>query len=784
MSRNTSRESSSQPGLTAVVISSVLVDNDRAALVSALEHLHTYWERYFNKGSFRIAPEGESLSAELRILIGTGETLPEIANLENEERIAKLSLEPESFALDITKVDGQQLAVLRSVDRLGLQYAVYGFAEYFLGMRFVHPHFDVGPEEPPAPTELQIVEKPSMSLRVLYETSHVNGGWLRGTRRQKAHFSDIGAWRLEDWAGNHERMHLYVDWAVKNRANVIMYDDTFLDENLKTVSDAIWDYMDLLGLKTILDVNPGHCLHDFPGISDNDFCQPTESIGKQYPSPLCIEKPGFWKVVEKKLDIAEAHAHRLAGLVCFWDEGALGWGALEGAGDGSYSTLSGILLDNVTTRFVEPILFHGGCVTCGDQPNTRKWSKLLDHLNGPKGTVARGLPAVGMGRAHCGIADPDDALIAREVIPHLPSGSLNYVTAESNSQGADRIEAWPQLIDEANAADGGDRRVFMRRELTYGCEGDFPLVHPTSLDRTDDDFRIFTQYASTSTCLGGVYTFHSMGWLLAWYSLRKQWQPSGAWTDRLTSELTGSMGEDAIHLAVSIFEAMRDIQLYEGLEEGEYVTYYSRWGLDLHKLAPETLKGESPFALSPEEGFCPFIRIVAEGAEDKQKLYTSGNCSPAEKRLQGLRTKLGRVESEVKNMETMLFTRRDRSFWDEHLIQPLRWTAAFLKSRVALALTYCSYTKVREWVAQGKDASGLVSEGEALTREALEAQNLYVCLRPGFSMVDYPKEVNPEVIRHLIDEWRNLITHPEQCLDLPLLNFLDRAERHVENRKA
>ena len=784
MSRNTSRESKNQSGLTAVVISGELADNDRAALDSALEHLRTYWERYFEPGSFRIAPESDGGSADMWILIGTRETLPEIATLENEGRIEKLSLETESFALDITSIDGQQLAILRAADRLGLQYAVYGFAEHFLGMRFVHPHFDVGPEEPPVPSELQLVEKPSMPLRVLYETSHVNGGWLRGTRRQKAHFSDIGAWRLEDWAGNHERMRLYVDWAVKNNANVIMYDDTFLDENLKTVSEAIWNYMDRLGLKTILDVNPGHCLPDFPGISDDDFCQPTESIGKQYPSPLCIEKPGFWKVVENKLKIAEAHAHRLAGLVCFWDEGAIGWGALEGAGDGSYTTLSGDLLDNVTTRFVEPILFHGGCVTCGDKSNALKWSQVLDHLNGPKGTVTRGLPVVGMGRAHCGVADPDDALVAREVVPHLPPGSLNYVTAESNSQGADRIEAWPRLIDETNAADGGDRRLIMRRELTYGCEGDFPLAHPTSLDRTDDDFRVLTQYTSTATCLGGVYTFHSLGWLLAWYSLRKQWQASGVWKDRLTSELTGSMGEEAIHLAVSVLETMRDIQLYEGLEVGEYVNYYSRWGLDLHKLAPETLTGESPFAQSPEGDFQPFIRIVAEGAEDKQELYTSSNCAPAEKRLRGLRAKLGRVESDVERLEAMLFTRCDRSFWEEHLIQPLRWTAAFLKSHTALGISFCNYVKVREWVAQGKDTSDLVTEGEDLSREALEAQDLYVRLRPGFSMVDFPKEVNPEVIRYLIDAWRALITHPEHCQDVSLLAFLDRAELRGENQKA
>ena len=777
MSRNTSRKSDSRPGLTAVVTSGELVDNNRAALVPALEHLRTYWERYFDKGSFRIAPKGDGGSADLRILIGTRETLTEIDTLEKEGRIQKPSLEPESFALDITSVDGQQLAVLRAADRLGLQYAVYGFAEHFLGMRFVHPLFDVGPEEPPAPTELHLEEKPSMPLRVLYETSHVNGGMLRGTKRGLAHFSDIGAWRLEDWAGNHERMRRYVDWAVKNRANVIMYDDTFLDENLKMVSEAIWKYMDRLGLKTILDVNPGHCRRDFPGISDEDYCQPTEIIGKTYPPTLCIEKPGFWKVVEKKLEIAKAHAHRLAGLVCCECEGAIGWGAMEGVGDGTYSTLSGGLTDNCTTRFVEPILFNSGCVTCGEKPNVWKWAQVLDRLSDPKGTVAWGLPTVGIGRIHCGIADPDDALVAREVVPHLPPESLSLVTCEPNCNGAERLEAWPQLIDEANAADGGERRVILRRELTYGCEGDFPLAHITSLDRTDGDFRVFTKYRSTASCLGGVYTFHSLGWLLAWYSLRKQWHAASAWKDRLTSELTGSMGEGAIRFAVSVFEALRDIQLYEGLEEGEYVTYYSRWGLDLHKLAPETLTGDSPFAQSPENG--PFIRIVADGAEDKQGLYTSSNCSPAEERLQGLRAKLGRVESDVECLETMLFARRDRSFWEEHMIRPLRWTAAFLKSRAALALSFCCYTKVREWVAQGKDPSDLVSSGEDLSREALERQDLYICLRPGFSVIDYPKEVNPEVIRYLINEWRKLITHPEQCQDGSLLTFLDRAERQA-----
>ena len=65
-------------------------------------------------------------------------------------------------------------------------------------------------------------------------------------------------------------MRHYVDWAVKNRANVILHDDTFLDPSLKTVSEEIWEYMDRRGLKTILEVNPGNEYGGHSGVTEED----------------------------------------------------------------------------------------------------------------------------------------------------------------------------------------------------------------------------------------------------------------------------------------------------------------------------------------------------------------------------------------------------------------------------------------------------------------------------------------------------------------------------------
>jgi hypothetical protein len=110
-------------------------------------------------------------------------------------------------------------------------------------------------------------------------------------------------------------------------------------------------------------------------------------------------------------------------------------------------------------------------------------------------------------------------------------------------------------------------------------------------------------------------------------------------------------------------------------------------------------------------------------------------------------------------------------------VQPLRWTAAFLRCRTALSLSYCCYVAAQEQVRGREDATSLLVEGEILVREALNMQDLYIRLRPGFSYSDYPHEIRQETIRSLLMAWRKLVDNPDACLELDLCQFLDRAEQ-------
>jgi len=117
----------------------------------ALDDLRVYWEKVFGAGSFLLDDEQPERRADMDLLIGVPENLPGIAALAKQGKIAAVERSDQGFALDLFTSGKQRTAVLRAADRLGLQYAVYGFAEQFLGVRFVHPLLDLQPEKPPMP---------------------------------------------------------------------------------------------------------------------------------------------------------------------------------------------------------------------------------------------------------------------------------------------------------------------------------------------------------------------------------------------------------------------------------------------------------------------------------------------------------------------------------------------------------------------------------------------------------------------------------------------------------
>jgi len=312
-----------------------------------------------------------------------------------------------------------------------------------------------------------------------------------------------------------------------------------------------------------------------------------------------------------------------------------------------------------------------------------------------------------------------------------------------------------------------------------------PIVPFTGLDRIDDDARVFGKYKSAATTFGGVYVFHSLGWLFTLYSMRKQWQTGKDWKTWFRGFFKGLLPDAFIDTFLHVAAILQDIELLEGLEPGEASSgYYCYWGLNLARLAPDTLPAEGDLRAVGRwwDGTWPSgkMRLVKAGAADREGNYTSERCAPALRRLASLRSKSEHVFERLRILKENLPAGEDSEVWNDLVLQPLRVAARFLECRILLAQSYLTYISMRERVLQGNDAAADAGKGEALCRQALEAQDDYIRLRPGFNLLDYPEEVNPDTLRNLVALWAKLSREPRLCRDLDICQFLDRAERGTE----
>jgi len=433
-----------------------------------------------------------------------------------------------------------------------------------------------------------------------------------------------------------------------------------------------------------------------------------------------------------------------------------------------------------SAHFRQPVLSKGGgCTTCGHLENVDKWVKHLDYLR--SAAAARGLPPAGITRTFWGIADPDDGMVAERVVPHLPPDSVTSVSCLPGCHRSERVEAWPRLVDKANAADGGDRRIIVHHELIYSCGSDVPVVPFTNLDRVDDHFRVLGKYRSFAGFLGGTFVYHSMGWLLTLYAQRKQWQAELDWKSWIPTYFAGLLGREFADTLLDTMLTLKDVQVLEGLEPGEEPGgYYVRWGLSLHRFAPDALPADGPLRTNDQAG-PKFPRLVHAGSADADGIYTSQRCAPALKRILSMRAKLDRAFDGIARLSQSLPAGVDGPQWNELVILPLRVTARFLQARLLLAQSYLTYIRLRENHLAGRDTAADAVEGLNLCRGALDAQAEYIRLRPGFCRF-YPMEINPATLRNLIAAWKRLAKEPVLCRDLDICEFLDKAEAEVKSK--
>ena len=95
--------------------------------------------------------------------------------------------------------------------------------------------------------------------------------------------------------------------------------------------------------------------------------------------------------------------------------------------------------------------------------------------------------------------------------------------------------------------------------------------------------------------MGGVYVYHSMGWLLTLYTLNKQKDPSSKWETWLQEFFSELLGKEAVTVLIDIMLTLKDVETLEGLSPGEEPRgYYSLWALNISQLAPESLPRWGP----------------------------------------------------------------------------------------------------------------------------------------------------------------------------------------------
>jgi hypothetical protein len=301
-------------------------------------------------------------------------------------------------------------------------------------------------------------------------------------------------------------------------------------------------------------------------------------------------------------------------------------------------------------------------------------------------------------------------------------------------------------------------------------------MHITSLDNVDHDAEVFGRYKSTATVCGGSYVMHSLGWLLVYYSMRKQWEWGGSWQERVGADLALLLGEQAAARFLRAAQLVKNVQMYDDTEVGEVCGYYSWWGLDLGRYAPASAIAGGPLVASTFNAQGKrFVRLVPPGTRDTAGLYTAAACAPAEQAIQRLLGKLDVAERENGAFEELAAGHAQRAFWLEHVVTPTRLTIAFLRTRLLLASVYCRYIAAREAFLGGGEARGGLQAARELCRAALLAQDEYSRLKPGFAE-DYPCEVQPLTLHALGRALAQCQAEPERLRGLDICALVDGAE--------
>lgn len=586
-----------------------------------------------------------------------------------------------------------KLVLLEGSGKLGIQYACYDFARRYLGVRYLRPDYEHVPSlrRLTLPVSIDLVENPRYKYRGLW-------AWAYTDRDTKSNWEEFIFWYRN--ADDAFKLLRLADWVIKHRGNVLFwYNETYFRKHMY-MPEEYQRYVILRGLQRVEMVSPASAEGKDP--EDMKYiCRAKDGsqIGT-WNTHLCIKQDRFWQVLDKQID--GVRPENLAGVVVTWSEASCGQPGH---------------CDDFTQR----------CAACGDVPNADKHLQVIDYVRTK--LAERGIQAPVGHYRHWKMGPDGDARHAHDLLERAGDDFLSFIHT-CGVDVSDIYSEWWKTIRRKNES-GGKLKVWYCPETQVMCQCDTPIVNLMNLDSREYDYRKLQDNPDTEFHIANLTTQKYLGWQMAHYTFACQWGPFRTWQDHFRA-----MTEEVFGRAAS-----RDVLTA------------------LKSLYPVTaLLRSQKFGVKWERKY--WYLYANEVLLDLGQSFNIRTPAALTRKADVLRRDLLDYDRELDRVDRAL-ARGRRSCRKEHaglyeqdFEKPLRWTAAFFRSRVQLLLAVSELARPTEANARKSLARTLLYVRQSLA--ALETY--YFAVQECGS--DFPKNIRPQSLAALEAILADQLTEP------------------------
>lgn len=751
----------------------VIPKNSLEAIQIAAKDLFRYLQNSTKRIDVRICSadkvRDEYMSSNL-ILIGNKECNELIRNIRKESHLAKLPNLPGRYyemtgyrvaelgngfaitAIRNPKDSRRVIILLEGEDLLGIQYAIYDFAEHVIGVRYLNPYFDYIPKQDKLKIEpINIVEIPDFPLRRIeiwnFNTGSESWDNKRGkpigriNRNYKKVENDPALWHQNALLGDITMMKKVVDWLIKNKQNVITWVHEHFSHWPPVMPREYTEYEVMRGLKIFAYLSPGsnhianglrlshaeyfaeNTCRPFPKRCDDPKKELYEMIPFEF-HHFCYCTEAFWKQLETEIDWYERPENKNRSVV--------GYSLYYGEGTCAYPAFC---MDDKKKQ---------SCIRCGHIPN---WQKRVDTIKKTKEMLekrGRFAPVgiVDFGCASSGVPPDDDIRYGvhpewdAKLISNVPGPNNYFSLRPPGDHTYEEMNHYWGLVKKRNKREGTHLSIFKEGESEVMMASDLPILSPFYFETREHDFKALVGDSVTIGHDTNYFSSGNLGWLKHYWVLRSQWKFVPGWQKGISVELDhlfgNGVGREYAKALVYLSRVLSQELVWEKTPYNhtaeDWRGIHTRW-LYLYDIfinlsfypgdGKELMEGGHYRTFTggyPTRFRCkvrPFERFYSQELESTEKDMLHYLCL------------LEECEKNGENAKARVM--RNKDFFEEEFVMPLSQSIVFLRWRLQAVIGYCRYLKARKaFLSQRKNVGKkfLVNASEYL-EDAIETMKIY-----------------------------------------------------------